>query len=83
VNGAARPSEHCSKQSSDSPMPPQRNAFRRRDVRQQSESFAGCNQSLGRSPNSNPLYSIDVSADFIGVFGKKPCDQLFAGLSTE
>jgi hypothetical protein len=23
VNGAARPFEHCSKQSSDSPMPPQ------------------------------------------------------------
>ena len=34
VNGAARPFERCSKQSSDSPMPPQRNAFRHRDVRQ-------------------------------------------------
>jgi hypothetical protein len=40
VNGAARPSEHCSKQSSDSPMPSQRNAFRYRDVRLQSRSFA-------------------------------------------
>ena len=33
----------------------QRNAFRRRDVRQQSRSFARWNQSLRRSPNSNRL----------------------------
>jgi len=32
-----------------------RNAFRRRDVRQQSRSFARWNQSLKHSPNSNPL----------------------------
>ena len=33
----------------------QRNAFRRRDVRQQSRSFARWNQSLRRSPNSSRL----------------------------
>ena len=33
----------------------QRNAFRRRDVRLQSRSFARWNQSLRRSPNSNRL----------------------------
>jgi hypothetical protein len=33
----------------------QRNAFRRRDARQQSRSFARWNQSLRRSPNSNRL----------------------------
>src|SRR4029453_13163636 len=34
----------------------QRNASRRRDVRLQSRSFARCNQSLRRSPNSNRLW---------------------------
>jgi hypothetical protein len=33
----------------------QRNAFHRRDARQQSRSFARGNQSLTRSPNSNRL----------------------------
>jgi hypothetical protein len=33
----------------------QRKAFRRRDVRQQSRSFAAWNQSLRHSPNSNRL----------------------------
>ena len=36
----------------------QRNAFRRRDVRLQSRSFARWNQSLRRSPNSNRLLGI-------------------------
>jgi hypothetical protein len=35
--------------------PAQRNAFRRRDARQQSRSFARWNQSLRRSPNSKRL----------------------------
>jgi hypothetical protein len=35
----------------------QQDAFRRRDARQQSRSFARWNQSLRRSPNFNRLYS--------------------------
>ena len=41
----------------------QRNAFRRRDVRLQSRSFARWNQSLRRSPNSNRFAEI-VGDDF-------------------
>ena len=48
---------------------PQRNAFRRRDVRQQSRLFVRWNESLRRSPNSTRLLlrlSAMISQYFIG-----------------
>jgi hypothetical protein len=42
----------------------QRTAFRYRDARQQSSSFARWNQSLRRSPNSKPAFAEIISDDF-------------------
>jgi len=77
VNGAARPFEHCSKQSSDSPMPPQRNAFRHRDVRQQSRSFARKNPRLRHSPNN--LFAADASDQTIFKFTPSGAQSVFVG----
>src|SRR4029077_20646611 len=63
----------------------QRNAFRRRDTRQQSRSFARWKQSLRRSPNSNrPLGIVDHLrrrfARFKSATERTRCGELCAHL---